>query len=350
MTNAKGKTQPVGGRLHHRARRTRSKSGKFVRACRVRLKLTQSLLARRAGLEQNFISLIEVGRYKYIKRKQQEQLARALKCDFGELCKLLPVRYVAQPTVELGRLIRHRREELGFSLVVFAHKMKMTVQQAKHLELRKNPTIRYNLIGPLAVQLRLELSVLSKFAGRTQRETVSKLGKVIRLRRRDLAMSIDALAKKLKVTRQFVDQIELGQCCLSADNRRIAQLATILKLDVKELEAVRLKRKRKHMDKPYPLGDFIADKRLELHLTQREVGAGARMSLVSVSGVETGRVCPSLKLLDKLAGILKCQIPPELIPVPKKRGRPRLIEQQGLPIVGGGSPVQSELSRSGKDR
>src|SRR3989344_8691529 len=172
---------------------SRTKFGSFIRTRRLALDIRQVQLAKKAGLVQTMVSLIEVGRRKHLNDRQLERLAKALQCDTEELRKRMPVKHIAQPTTKLGKLIRSRREELSLSLSAFAKKMKMTLERAEYLEVRKSPSIRYRLVKPLATVLDLDPSVLSKFAGKTQKETVSELGRLIRSRRKELGMSIGIL-------------------------------------------------------------------------------------------------------------------------------------------------------------
>lgn len=315
MTSKKGKAHPAGVGMTP----STSEFGNFIRARRLELDLRQVLLAKKAGLAKNLVSMIEIGTRKYLNDRQLERLAKALQCDIAELRKRMPVKRITQPTTELGKLIRSRREKLGLSLSAFAKKIKLTTQRAKHLEVRKNPSIRYSSVKPLATALDLDPSVLGKFVGTTQKETVSELGQLIRSRRKELLMSINILAKKLKVSRQFVNQIEFGQCRLIENDEMIAQLAQVLELDINQLEAVRPERRLKKMENTNSLGKFLSAKRLELRLTQREVSERAEIRSNVVSGVETGRVHPSPNLLKKFTTVLNCQIPPELIPSPSDR-------------------------------
>ncbi len=295
-----------------------SEFGNFIRVRRLELDLRQAPLANEVGLAQTSLSAIEVGKSKYLNDYQLERLTKALRCDVEELRKRMPVKRIAQPTTELGRLIRSRREELGISLSAFAKKVNMTPRQALSLEIR-NLSIRHSLVQPLATTLDLDHSVLGKFAGITRKETVSKLGQLIRSRRKELGMNLDVLAEKLNVSPQFVSKIEFGQCRLSESGDRIAQLAQILELDVNKLEALRPIRRMKQIGTTSPLGGFLAAKRLELRLSQREVGRRAEIHHSAVSRVETGKLQPGLNLLDKLAKALGCSIPAELIPTPDRQ-------------------------------
>lgn len=302
---------------------SKTELGSFIRARRLELDLRQVPLAKQAGLRQELVSMFEIGKRKYLNDLQLVRLAKALQCDPEELRKRMPVKHTAQPTTELGKLIRSRREELGLSFSTFAKKLGITPQQAKALEVRKSPTIRYKLVKPLVSVLELDPSNLAKFAGITRKQSKSELGQLVRTRRKELGMSIGVLAEKLDVSKQFVNQIEFGQCRLSENDEMIAQLAQILELNVNELEAVRPTRRRKQMDNTNPLGKFLAAKRLEFRLSQSEVAERGEIQNSVVSGIETGRLRPSPNLLDKFAKALNCQIPPELIPPPRDHSNGR---------------------------
>lgn len=299
---------------------SKTELGSFVRARRIELDLRQVPLAKQSGLAHSQISQIEVGVKKYLDDNQLTQLATALKCDTEELRKRMPVKPGSHPTTELGKLIRSRREELGMTIESFAKKMKMTPQRARHLEIRKNPSIRYNTLNPLAKVLDLDPVILSKFVGTTRKESTSELGNLVRSRRKELGMSIGDLAEKLDVSRQFANQIEFGQARLSTNDEMIVKLAEVLQLDVEKLEAVRPERRLKTVENPSTgLGGFLAAKRLELHLTQREVGERAEVGTTVVSALENGRLRATPNVLEKLQKALDCQIPPELIPPPHVR-------------------------------
>ena len=292
----------------------------FIRARRLELDIRQVPLAELSGLAQGLVSQLEVGTRKFLNNKQLEDLAKALQCNSEELRKRMPEKHTAKPTTELGKMIRSRREELGLTLEVFAKKLRLTPKQAKHLEISKSPSLRYPLAEPLAKALKLDVSTFAKFVGRKGKVTGSELGQLVRLRRKELAMSLGKLAKKLGVSRQFVDQIESGQCRLSTNNEMIEQLAEVLELDVNQLNAVRSRRRLKQMGiSSTPLSGFLAGRRLELRLTQREVSDRAKTATATISDVETGRVYPTPNLLDKLAKALECEIPPEIIPPARER-------------------------------
>ena len=139
MSSNKGKFQPVGVGMTP----SKTEFGSFIRARRIELNIRQILLAQEIGLSQYLISMIEIGKRKYLNNDQLEQLAKALQCDIEELRKRMPTRRLTQPITELGKLIRSRREELGLSLQEFAKKMEIDPQKAKRMEVRRSTTIRY---------------------------------------------------------------------------------------------------------------------------------------------------------------------------------------------------------------
>jgi len=304
--------------------------GNYIRTRRIELDLRQVSLADMCGFAQNFVSQLEIGTRRFPNNEQLVRLAKALQCDVEELRKRTPIKHVAQPTTELGRLIRARREEIGLTIEAFAKRLKIDPKRAKLMEMRRSPSIRYDVLEPLATALELDSSVLSRFVGITLKPTKSKMGQLIRSSRKELGLSIEELAGKLGVSRQFVNQIEFGQCGLSASDNLINKLSEVLKLDIAKLEAVRPKRKLQPANNPNSLGGFLAAKRLGLSLSQREVCERIEVSANVVSSVETGRLRPSAKLLEKFSRILNCDIPTELIPIRPVREHSHHERETGL--------------------
>ena len=290
---------------------SRTEFGSFVRNRRLSLSLSQAFVAKLAGLSQNSISMIEVGFQKNLNYRRLNELAKVLRCDPEELQKLMPIKNSTQTKTKIGELIRARREELDLTLEAFAERMGITCQQAKCLETKKSPGIRYGLVKQLANALNFKSSVFAEFVGTTSKPTNSELGQLVRARRKGLIMSLSQLASELDVSRQLVNQIELGQCRLSESDEMIKRLAQALQLDVNELRAVRPTRRLKQNTRisPTPFGKIIVSKRLELHLTQREVGKRVGVRAEVISNLETGRmIYPNFSLINKLAEILGCHI------------------------------------------
>jgi len=305
---------------------SKTKLGRFIRARRLELDFKQIPLAERAGLSQARVSRLEIGKSEYLNDRQLEGLAQALQCHPEELRQRMPVRQIAQPKTELGKFVRSRRQELGLTPADLAKKIKITAQQAKYLELQRQG-IGYGLVKPLAMALELDLSAFVQFVGSDRKQTESQLGQLVRRRRKELVISTEELAEKLDVSRQMVNQIELGKTSLSNSDDLIKQLAKILKLDVNVLQAVRPTptRRREQIYSPNPLGVFLAAKRLELHWTQKELGERAETTRHVVSFVERGGSRPSPNLLNKLAKALGCGIPADLAQLARPRGRPRIL-------------------------
>lgn len=225
---------------------------------------------------------------------------------------------------ELGILIRSRREELGLTLHDLAVKMEFTPLQARDLEIRRDQGISYGRAKLLSRVLELDPSAFVRFVVKVQKPAGNQFGELVRARRRQLFMSLTQLGEKVGVTAQTLNHIELGRSSLSRSHDLIIRLAQALELEVDQLLAVRPHRKLKELHTRGPLGNFLSTRRLQLHLTQDEVGKRARISGDVVGDVETGRYLPKLNLLDRLGAALNCRIPPELIPVPRRRGRPPL--------------------------
>lgn len=295
---------------------SRTELGSSIRDCRLNLGLSQAKLGELAGFSQNSISMIEVGIQKQLTNRRLTKLAKVLQCDWKELQELIPEKNNAQPKTKLGKLIRARRQELNITIEAFAKKMGITCQQANYLETKKSPGIRYGLVKPLASALELEPSALAEFFGIARKPTNSKLGRLIRARRKELIMSLNQLANELNVSRQLVNQIEFGQCRLSESDEMIERLAQALQLDVNELRAVRPMRRLKQNTRISltPFGKIIVSRRLELQLTQREVGKRIGVRAEIISNLETGKtIYPNPSLIDKLTKVLDCQIPQELM-------------------------------------
>jgi transcriptional regulator with XRE-family HTH domain len=283
--------------------------GNFVRKRRLELGLSQVELGNQTKYFK-CISDVETGkRYCYdLKYYQLEELAKVLQCDLDELRKLVPDRFFSK--TELGKIIYSRRKELNMSIEEFARRMNITLQKAKSIE-RHRKSIDGDLIILLSEVLNLEAQVLVKFK---KKSPESKLGQLIRKRRKELGLSGSDLARRLDVAKQTVNQIEFGKSPLNSSDGMIEKLAEILKIDASELLAVRNKRKIKKANTPNPLIEFLVNKRIELHFTQQQVIKLSGLATSYVCSIEKGRIKPCLGALGKIARALgDCQIPPELI-------------------------------------
>lgn len=186
----------MGGHIGFDMTPSQTKFGRFIRARRLEFNISQVELAKSTNITQQRISKLETGLARYPKKEEVEQLAKALKCNKKGLCKLALVKPGAQPKTKLGRLVRSRRQELGFSLLDFAKKLNMDIGQVRWLELKQNPTIHYDLVKLLAKALDVDISVLTRFIIKDRKQTKSELGQLICRRRKELLMSLDTVAKK----------------------------------------------------------------------------------------------------------------------------------------------------------
>ncbi len=306
-----GRYQPIGVGMAP----SKTGLGQFIRARRLELGLKQTLLAIKAGLTQRAVSRFEIGENEYLSDEQLHQLASVLQVRVEELQKRIRAKHIAQPKTELGKLIRSRREELGLSILEFAKKMEMTIEKVETLEIRYRPTICYALIKPLANALRLDISVLARFGSRNQKQTKSKLGQLVRTRRKELGMTAVMLAEKLCVSKQFVSQIEFGKCPLSEGNEMIERLAQILELEASTLEALRPKRRLKQKEGKTALGKFVISERLKLGLSLEKLAQKAGVSIPTILKIERKIYRPGNRIMVKLFEALGCEIPAEFISV-----------------------------------
>ena len=118
-------------------------------------------------------------------------------------------------------------------------------QRVRHLEvgLNINKGISFETVKKLAGALKLKSSIFSEFVGYGNRSSTSKLGNLVRSRRKEFGMSGTEFSKKLCVSRQRVSQIELGLFSDNVTDRTLRRLAKTLKLDVKILKRARSSKK-----------------------------------------------------------------------------------------------------------
>lgn len=306
----------------------------YIRARRRELNLSQVQLAQALGLPQAVVSALETGKREYLNYQKLSDLAQVLRVNVEELRNLMPVRG-AQPGTELGKLIRKRREELNLTHLAFADKMGMSPNKARALEVGKAPAIDQEVAQQLKKVLALEIdpSALTQANTRLMVST-TELGKLVFSRRNELGMTMAMLAKELNVSRQFVHQIETGEASIIRNDEIIVRLAHSLKLDVKELEAVRLTERRSQMSTTSPLGQFLFKRRSELNLSRQKVARSGKISAYYLSSLEKGLTQPTPEVLDILAKVLDCQIPPELIQLPpsndRKKPKYKSKQEKGL--------------------
>lgn len=298
---------------------SKTKLGKFLRACRIKLGLRQARVAELLGMLQGKYSTLEIGKRRYLAPKEVEDLSRVLQCEKLQLEALAPKMRKVEPKTEFGKFVRSRREQLGLTWDELSKRLQMSRAQVCGLEVGRQQGVRYRTLKLLAKALDLEISALSKFISAREKVTNSILGQLVRSRRKELKLSQKELANNLRVTPQFVSQIESGQVPLSLGSvngdSTLERLAKTLKLDIAKLQAVRPRRRLKQKKAaPTTLGGFLTARRLELGITQGEVAKRAETSPSEICGVEVGRIRPNAKLLDGFAKALECEIPARFLP------------------------------------
>lgn len=137
---------------------------------------------------------------------------------------------------------------------------------------------------------------------------------MVRAGRKKLAMNGPQLAERLRVSRQFVSQIELGLCYLTNGDRMVKRLAKILKIDLGKLRAVRPRRRICQRKRGNSLSNFLTERRVALLLTQAEVAERAGRSKDAIKRIELGTYHPSPLMLKQIGKALGCKVPLDLMP------------------------------------
>ncbi len=206
-----------------------------------------------------------------------------------------------------------KKEDFSSYLGISLHEVNLLMTRVKF--------ISYKRIEPLSTILNLETVVLSRFLCRkSETATDSKLGSLIRERRKERAMSQEMLAGKLEVKRQYISQLEHGLCCLSSlvDEKFIKSLFGILGIDMTFLHSLRLEKRLQEINRngENPVGVMLATRRFEKKLTVKELGELAQVDMQTVMKAESGgRLKP--RCLGKIAQALGIE-PDQLYGVFKK--------------------------------
>ncbi|MEK7646191.1 MAG: helix-turn-helix domain-containing protein [Patescibacteria group bacterium] len=189
--------------------------GAFIRTRRLKLGLSQPELAKLSSVQQNTISMLEMGSQRSLKPPQSARLAKVLKCTVQDLQDRVPVQPVNCPRTELGTLVYDRRTALNMSFGKFISRVGLRMYHAKRLE-SDVQVVGYKTLQKLVKVLRLDMSVLGKFlAERSLKDTNSPLGTFIRTRRKGLGLSCHMLARKVGRNRAWMSYIELGVISLA---------------------------------------------------------------------------------------------------------------------------------------
>ena len=308
--------------------------GKFLRFKRLGLGLRQTKVAKLSNMTQVGYSNFETGLSKYLKPKNIKKLARVFKCQEVEISNLVPLKFRVKPKTKLGKFIRKRRKELGLSVDDFAKRLKVSVKEARSIEIHKKRTkVNFRWLSPLSLALQIEPAELVKF-GSSKKSRKSEFGNLIRLKRLELGFSLKVAALKLQVSAENVRLMENGKISFSTGDEKITKLAKILKIDLERLKALRPERKmRAAITDPETFAGLLTNRRLELHMSRKHLSENSGVSRNMIFFLETGKRHPSSQeMLDKICYVLKYQIPPSLITIKQvKPGRPKGSLKKNLP-------------------
>ncbi|MFH0873719.1 MAG: helix-turn-helix domain-containing protein [Candidatus Komeilibacteria bacterium] len=192
-----------------------TKLGRFLRARREELGLSVHALAKLCGFTIEVVRSWEFGRNRGLRQSSARLLAKALALKPIQLEPFISDNAKTAGS-SLGRIIRWRRRELGWSAVDLALKLGKSHQYVSAVELGKTPLCQNDvMIRRLAEVLQLELAVLQ--AARYKRKlkqiaadpaTVSGF---IVARRLEQNLSRVELALRAGVTAAIIFYIETGR-------------------------------------------------------------------------------------------------------------------------------------------
>lgn len=145
----------------------------------------------------------------------------------------------------------------------------------------------------------------------------TKIGKLLRKQRKKLKLPVKKCLQVLGLnSRQMLNYIENGEIRLLKDDtfKRVAEFCQI---NPETLQDIKPQRKLCEKERKNSVGDFLTKQRLRMHLSQDEVAKRAGIGRF-LSDIERGKVRPRRTTLQKIALVLKCEIPEKLIPTAKQ--------------------------------
>lgn len=229
--------------IGHRLKPSKTKLGRFIRAHRLKLRLSQVQLAESTGLSQSEISAVETGKIQGRKKNTLKKLAKELKCELARLEKMAP-EPAYEPSTELGKLIQARLRALDLTQSEMAGELKIHRACVNKWLNGKSLNVSRKLLKPLAKALALKPSALSEFkVNRVMpnrgRPAKMAFGQMIRNRRKELNWSGEVLGKKVGLTRAGISYIELQGTCSDESAEKLAK-----KLGLNPAELLALKPKK----------------------------------------------------------------------------------------------------------
>lgn len=264
--------------------------GAFIRQRRIELGLSQKVVNQgipRSRSATALISGIETGTRKWVAPDQAKALAKALKLDVGQIREFGVIRDPFESMVPVRKFIRQRREELGMSREEFARRMGVSVGTTYTRESAKSLTISYHQAKKLAGVLQMDVSSFNSFLDRShQKTTPSKLGASIREARGAKGFSLQTLAEKVGVSKQYISLLELGRVPVRQDSPALQRIIDALELD--RDGTVSLIVSAPSID-TVKLGAFIRAQRKSAGFTQQKLANKTGLEKTSISRIEHGR-------------------------------------------------------------
>lgn len=186
-----------------------------------------------------------------------------------------------------GKSIRSFRRKRGLSLADLAERSKLSVSYLSEIERGiKQPSL--DTLEKLAAAL--NISVQGFFTEKDS-SSVLTLGDKIVMLRQEKKMSQAQLAERAGISTTYLCQIERGNVTPSLDT--LKTLAEALNVSPQDL-----------MEPPCHVGCRLKKVRQERGITQAELASKAGVSTGLIGQIESGKVEPSIKTLEKIAAAL----------------------------------------------
>lgn len=181
--------------------------------------------------------------------------------------------------------IRWLREERGYTLTDFAHKAGISLSFLSEIERgAKQPSIK--ILEKIANTLNVSKDQLIEV---NEDSEGINMGEKIRLLRAKNGISMTDLAQKAAISNSYLSDIERGNVCPAVNT--IRRLAEALNVPTSVL-----------LSHSSAIGYKLRFLRDEREMTQVELAQKADVSAGLVGQIEHGKVQPSFKTLEKLAG------------------------------------------------
>ncbi|TYP51672.1 helix-turn-helix domain-containing protein [Thermosediminibacter litoriperuensis] len=188
-----------------------------------------------------------------------------------------------------GKLIRNFRRKRNMSLQELARRAELSVSYLSEIERgKKQPSLE--AIEKLATALNISKNALFE-PEPTENRSSRSIGDRIALLRQEKGISLSELAGKAGISATYLCQIEKGNALPSLST--LKAIAGALGMNAQDLMAA-----TSHV------GYKIKKIRQERGLTQAELARKAGVSTGLIGQIESGRVEPSIKTLEKIARAL----------------------------------------------